>query len=55
MEFTNEDRDTIKAACELIWKKGTHHPQEAAIAFKFTQLVERLIAPVPPKPPEVAK
>ena len=49
MEIPSEqDKQTLKNAVELLWKKGTHHPQEAAIAFEFTRLVERLLTPKPP-------
>lgn len=51
-QITDADKVDLKNAVELIWRKGTHNPQEAAIAFKFTQFVERLLLP---KAPEVAK
>lgn len=47
MEFTisEDDKQTLRGTAELLWKKGAHHPQEAALAFKFTQFVERVLAP----------
>jgi hypothetical protein len=45
--MTDQDLAALKGAVELIWRKGTHNPQEAAIAFNFTQLVERLVKEKP--------
>jgi len=41
--LNEQDKGTLKATVELIWRKGTHNPQEAATAFNFTQLAERLV------------
>ena len=49
------DKVDLQNAVKLIWGKGAHNPQEAAIAFKFTQFVERLLAPPPPEPPKEVK
>jgi hypothetical protein len=45
--LADQDLAALKGAVELIWRKGTHNPQEAAIAFNFTQLVERLVKEKP--------
>jgi hypothetical protein len=52
--LADKDLVTLKGAVELLWAKGTHSPKEAAVAFTFTQLVERLIKEMPPvdKAPE---
>lgn len=42
-ELSTADKEILNGAVQLIWKKGTNHPQEAAIAFNFTKLVERLL------------
>ncbi len=55
MDFSKEDLDTLRQTVELLWKKGTHHPQEAAIAFNFTKLVERAVAPKMTPPAETKK
>ena len=43
VELGTEDKEILNAAVQLMWKKGTNHPQEAAIAFNFTKLVEKLL------------
>lgn len=41
--LSTEDKEILNGAVQLIWKKGTNHPQEAVIAFNFTKLVEKLL------------
>jgi hypothetical protein len=55
--LADQDLAALKGAVELIWRKGTHSPQEAAVAFNFTQLVERLVKEKPSedKKPEKGK
>lgn len=60
--MSEQDRETLKQAVELVWRKGTHNPQEASIAFSFTQLVQRIcgvkpqsVPPPAPSPKDDAK
>lgn len=48
--ISEQDKLVLKATVELLWKKGTTHPQEAAVGLQFTQLVERLLKPVAEAP-----
>jgi hypothetical protein len=50
MELSDTDKNTLKEAVQLMWRKGTHTPQEAAIAFTFTQFVEKVCGFLPAKP-----
>ena len=43
MELSAEDKGILKGTVELVWRKGTNHPNEAAVAFNFTKLVEKLL------------
>ena len=38
-----KDKLVLKNAVELLWRKGVNHPNDAAIAYSFTQLVEKLL------------
>jgi hypothetical protein len=48
-DLSAEDKEALKAAVELLWRKGMHTPQEADVAMKVTSLVVRLVAPAPQK------
>lgn len=52
MELSDRDKEILKAATQLVWAKGTHNPQEAAIAQALTDLTNRAIAPQKPAEPE---
>lgn len=54
MDFNDKQKSVLRATVEMLWKKGAHHPQEAAIAFEFTQLVEQIVKEEP-KPEEKKK
>lgn len=41
--LTDAERQTLSQTVELVWKKGTNHPNEAAVAFNFTKLVEKIM------------
>lgn len=45
MELTEQDKQVLKATVELLWKKGTNHPQEAEIGVLFTRFVEKVLKP----------
>lgn len=49
--MTKEDLSILTAAHDLIWTQGLHHPKHAAIALRFTGLLERLTKPKPRKAP----
>lgn len=48
MDLSEQDKLVLKATVELLWRKGTTHPNEAAVGIQFTQLVERILKPVTP-------
>ena len=47
MELTDKQKTMLKATVELIWAKGAHSPQQAAIAYEFTQFVEQTLKEQP--------
>ncbi len=54
MELSDMDKEIMKDAVGLLWRKGANNPQEAAAALRFTQLVER-VSMVVPEPPKAKK
>ena len=48
-EMDDKDKATLRGMVELIWRKGANNPNEAAIAYSFTQLVEKLCKEEPVK------
>lgn len=51
MDLSDKQRQLLKATVELIWAKGAHNPQQAVIAYEFTQFVEQAVKEQP-KPEE---
>jgi hypothetical protein len=44
LTITEDERKVCVDAAQLLWKMGVHHPQDAAVAYNFTKVVERLMA-----------
>jgi hypothetical protein len=51
LTITEDERKVCIDAAQLLWKLGVHHPQDAAVAFNFTKVVERLMVPAAPSAP----
>lgn len=49
MELTEQHKNILKAAVQLLWAKGIHSPQESAIANALTQLTEQALKEEPKK------
>lgn len=47
MEFSDKQKKLLAATVELLWSKGANTPQQAVIAFEFTQFVEQVVKDAP--------
>jgi hypothetical protein len=45
VELTDGDKELLRKSAELIWKRGVHNPDDAAVAFNFTEFVKRALTP----------
>lgn len=43
MELSDKNKKLLAAVVELIWAKGANSPQQAAVAYEFTQFVEQVV------------
>lgn len=49
MEITEQDKQVLDLAQQLLWKKGINNQFESQVANGLTEFVKRLAAPQPPK------
>ncbi len=47
--ISEQDKNVLKQAVELLWAQGVKHPNAAIVGVQFTQLVERLCKQEKPK------
>lgn len=47
MELSDKQKKLLAATVELLWTKGVHSPQQAAVAYEFTQFVEQALKDEP--------
>ena len=49
MELTDQDKQVLDLAQQLLWKKGVNNPFESQVANALTQLAQKAAVPEPPK------
>lgn len=49
MEFTDQEKQILDLAQQLLWKKGANNPMEAQVASGLTQLAQKICTPQKPE------